>query len=160
MTYCHVSRQCDEHARQLSAEQAAEEAIERQMDGVDRDYGWRLRELADALSDVISEDDLNQAIAVYRDQNPNAKRPREPKIDPKHRLTVSVLFSYRIVELASRAAADVDGICEHRSRELSELFTACADLFGRQYAKNLQSLYDETLAAELQLRSQKEGEDK
>ena len=159
MNYCHVSAQCDEYARQLSAEQAAEDAVERQMDGVHRDYGWRIQELGQALKDVISEDDIGECLAVHRMSNPRPPQPPAPKIDPKHRLTVSVLFSHRVVELADRAATDVDGICEHRSRELSELFTACADLFGRQYAKNLQSLYNETLAAELQLRSQKEGED-
>lgn len=84
MTYCHVSAQCDAHARQLSAEQAMDEASDLYMDEIRKDYGPRLDELAAALADYISEDDLNGCLAVYRMNNPRPPQPPAPKIDPKH----------------------------------------------------------------------------
>lgn len=64
---CYVSRQCDEHARQLGAEEAEQDAIDRHAGRVDADYGWRLRELATALAGYgLDEDAICIALAEHR----------------------------------------------------------------------------------------------
>lgn len=65
MTYCHISAQCDAHARSLD-DDSRDEIGEKVID----DYGWpRLEELARALR--LSEDDITDALIGHRAGSPH-----------------------------------------------------------------------------------------